>query len=253
MADINVPKTANGVSPEEKGLEPGSTNSPSNSSAKSNVPQKPFNQLGYPTLTKDFIKAFNEKRDELAKTDKSLSQLDCKGELNKKTDEAYAIVFNAYNNISRISDKSNSNERIRKLNLDKVGFFFKITPERTNEVLAGLIEVSNLILTGELGLKSDKTIYDVSGFIIGKLGYANTPGHSKTTNFSQDAIKDLIDNKDGYFIHALIHETIHRVTSFGKEFQAFDVYDFQPKFDELTLDEQLKNPDSYTNLYIMFS
>ena len=60
------------------------------------------------------------------------------------------------------------------------------------------------------------------------------------TNFSPDAIKDLVDNSQGYFVHTLIHEAIHRVTSFGREFQAFDVYDSDPKFDVLTLDEQLK-------------
>lgn len=250
MADMQQPKTANGVSREEGGLEPILKDVPSSATPELKGNQLQFRQLGYPTVTKSLITAFNEVRDKLSVEKGNIfGKLDCVGEINKKTDEAYGIVFRAYEKISRLADKSNTDARIRKVHLAIIGLFFKLTPERTNEVIIKLIDVSNRILTGEFGLKSDKAIYDAA-VLFKNSGYAFTRGHSVTTNFSPSAIKDLVDNSEGYFVHALIHESIHRVTSFGSEFQAFDIYDFDPKFDDLTLDEQLINPDSYTKLFI---
>jgi hypothetical protein len=105
-------------------------------------------------------------------------------------------------------------------------------------------------LTGELGLKSDKVTYN---YQFDPRGFASTYPYSKTTSLSSDAIKDLINNKDGFIHHTLIHETIHRVTDFGREFNAFDVYTHEDKYESLTLDDQLKNPDSYTNCFIRIS
>ena len=125
MADMQQPKTANGVSRQEGGLEPILKDSPSSSTSEPKGTQLQFSQLGYPTVTESLIKAFNKVRDSLS-TEKGaiFSKLDCVAELNKKTDEAYGIVFKAYEKLSRLIDKSNTEDKIRKINLKIIELFF---------------------------------------------------------------------------------------------------------------------------------
>src|SRR5689334_15296040 len=98
MADVSNPTTANGVSPEEAGLKPPVSNTPAASIPKSNGSKTPFDNLGYPAITDRLKEGFNKIRDGLAAQDKGLANLDCVRQINRKTDEAYALVFSAFQN-----------------------------------------------------------------------------------------------------------------------------------------------------------
>lgn len=207
---------------------------------------------GYPQVTRALIEAFDLKKTELSKADKvDYSKLDCVTTIHQATDDAYRTVYKAFQNLQRALGGPPSPPSRDYLNLvGGIKDYFAFTDKNRSEVIQKLIDVSNRILTGELGLKSKQVTYDKQ---LDPRGFAKTWPYSSTTNLSSEAIEDLINNKSGYIIHSLIHETIHRVTDFGKKLNAFDIYTSNEKFEKLTLEEALKNPDSYTKCFIQIA